>query len=125
MAQYLRVHSQKDLRAARDAFRVLFRNADLGDQPLRSPGSGVLLCPIRYEFTEEQYRTFASAAVAEGDTEGHLSYLDGYEAEDCDEVSADFEMATHYRFDLSGDRGGPPARLAAGRASTRSIVREP
>lgn len=100
MAQYVKVSSQKELRAARDAFRLLFRNTDLGDQPLRSPGSGVLLWPIRYELTEEQYRPLASAAMAEGDTESYLSYLYGYKGDDGDELSADFEMVAHYRFDL-------------------------
>jgi len=100
MPEHVRPYSQNDLRAARDAFRLLFRNADLGDRPLRSPGVGLLLGPIRYGLNEDQYRALASAAMAEGDTECYLSYLCGYEDDDREDVSADFELAPHYRFDL-------------------------
>jgi len=102
MGTYRKLLGQRDLRAAKDAFHALFRNGLSCDQPVLSPGSGVILWDIRNELTEEHHRVLASAATAEGDTEAYVSFLGGYHgaAENSGEVPPDFELADHILFDL-------------------------
>lgn len=102
MANYKKLQTQPDLRAARDAFHALFRNGLSSDQPVVHPGSGVILWNIRNELTERQYRVLTDAASAERDTEAYVSFLGGYKGAktSSDEVSPDFELADHLRFDL-------------------------
>jgi len=102
MANYEKLRTQRDLRAARDAFHALFRNGLSCDQPVLHPGSGVILWGIRNELTEKQYRVLTDAATAEGDTEAFVSFLGGYKGGDTssDELPPDFELADHLRFDL-------------------------
>jgi hypothetical protein len=102
MANYEKLRTQRDLRAARDAFHALFRNGLSSDQPVLHPGSAVILWDIRNELTEEQFRVLTDAATAEGDTEAYVSFLGGYKGAqtNSDEAPADFELADHLRFDL-------------------------
>lgn len=102
MAHYVKLRSQRDLRAAKDAFHMLFRNGNSCDRPVLHPGSGVILWNIRNELTEEQYRVLAAAAQSEGDSEAYVSFLGGYEGRtaDGDELPADFEITDHLRFNL-------------------------
>ena len=102
MATYKKLRTQSDLRAARDAFHALFRNGISCDQPVRHPGSAVILWDVRNEFSEEQYRAVAAAALAGGDTEAYVSFLGGYAGDHGHGVDLppDFELAEHLRFNL-------------------------
>ncbi|HET8576008.1 MAG TPA: hypothetical protein VFO18_02825 [Methylomirabilota bacterium] len=103
MANYTKLRTQRDLRAARHAFHALFRNGLSCDQPVLHPGSGVILWGIRNEFTEEQYRILTDTAMAEGDTEAYVSFLGGYKGDNTSggELPPDFELADHLRFELN------------------------
>jgi len=100
--RFVRLHTQSDLLAARDAFHALFRNGLSCDQPLRYPGTGVILWDIRIDLNEDQYRALAAAGAIESDTEAYLSYLGDYEGDQGSDgrLSPDFELSGHYRFDL-------------------------
>ena len=102
MAAYVRVVNRSAGESAWKAFHALFRNALTCDQPLRCPGSGVILMDVRIEMTRAQYAVLAEAAIAEGDTEAYLSFLGGtqpYMGSD-QEMSDDFELGPHFQVNL-------------------------
>jgi len=102
MAPYVRLVNRSAVENAWKAFHALFRNARTCDQPLRCPGSGVILMDVRIEMTRAQYAVLAEAAMAEGDTEAYLSFLGGtqpYVGSD-QEMSDDFELGPHFQFNL-------------------------
>src|SRR5437899_10291764 len=102
MANYQKLRTQRDLRAARDAFHALFRNGLSCDQPVLHPGSGVILWGIRNELTEKQYRVLTDAATAEGDTEAYVSFLGGCNGgkTSSEELPRDSELADGLRFNV-------------------------
>jgi hypothetical protein len=99
---YVRLVNRRAVENAWKAFHALFVNARSCDQPLREPGSGMILMDVRVEMSQAQYSVIARAATTEGDTEAYLSYLGGTEpyAGSDQEMSDDFEIGPHFRIEL-------------------------
>jgi hypothetical protein len=93
------LNNRQAIKSAWTAFHALFRNAIAVDQPLLTPGSGIILWDVRSELTEEQFVPIAAAVAQEGDDEAYLSFLGDYQG-NASTMTDDFEIGAHYRISL-------------------------